>query len=444
MASENILTIGFMNIRGQTGLPVVKQIQIEDFTKYNKCDIVHMQEVHISDDSFSSCDFLNSNFNILPNNGPNKYTTASLVKSELTVENVRYDTEGRVIIFDIGELTFRNLYLPSGTDSPSKNLRESYCCNLLPKLLLNSKGSGCIGGDLNCIIDKKDATKHPESKMSNGLSRLVKLGDWQDSFGTLHPNSKSFSRYYENQRAEGATRIDRSYHYGMIKVVEAKYIPLAFSDHFGLVVKLALPDILSKVICPKSRPTFRLTSEVIQDQLFQARLREVMLTYNRVKDFQGSQSFGVLQWWELLVKPGVLKLGLVRSKEINRERREALNLLILRQLYLTRKLRLGESGHLAELKTVHLLIEQWYSKESEKVQHQSRVKEFQESEQTSIYHHELHKKMLKRTAILQLQTEAGMLHGHTACAEYLEKSVEDLLLHPAELDPAAQQALLAE
>ena len=145
------------------------------------------------------------------------------MKSELTVENVRYDTEGRVIIFDIGELTFGNLYLPSGTDSPSKNLRESYCCNLLPKLLLNSKGSGCIGGDLNCIIDKKDATKHPESKMSNGLSRLVKLGDWQDSFRTLHPNSKSFSRYYENQRAEGATRIDRSYHYGMIKVVEAKW-----------------------------------------------------------------------------------------------------------------------------------------------------------------------------------------------------------------------------
>ena len=87
-----------------------------------------MQEVHIGDDSFSSCDFLNSNFNILPNNGPNKYTTATLVKSALTVENVRYDTEGGVIIFDIGELTFGNLYLPSGTDSPSTNLRESNCC----------------------------------------------------------------------------------------------------------------------------------------------------------------------------------------------------------------------------------------------------------------------------------------------------------------------------
>ena len=101
MATKNILTIAYINIRGQTGLPVVKQLQIEDYMKYNKCDILHLQEVYINEDSFSSCDFVNSNFNILPNNGPNKYSTASLVKSELSVENIRYDTEGRVIIFDI-------------------------------------------------------------------------------------------------------------------------------------------------------------------------------------------------------------------------------------------------------------------------------------------------------------------------------------------------------
>ena len=45
------------------------------------------------------------------------------------------------------------------------------------------------------------------------------------------------------------------------------------------------------------------------------------------------------------------------------------------------------------------------TREGEKVQHQSMVKEFQDSEQTSVYHHELLKKMLKRTAILKLQTE---------------------------------------
>ena len=78
MAPENVLTIAYLNIRGQTGLPVVKQLQIQDFIKFNKCDIVHLQEVYIDDQSFSSCEFINSNFNIVPNNGPNKYSTASL------------------------------------------------------------------------------------------------------------------------------------------------------------------------------------------------------------------------------------------------------------------------------------------------------------------------------------------------------------------------------
>ena len=95
--------------------------------------------------------------------------------------------------------------------------------------------------------------------MSNGLSRLVKLGDWQDSFRTLYPTSETFSRYYENNRAEGATRIDRNYHFGEMRIVEAKYLPIAFSDHFSLVVKIALPETLGRAVCPKSRPTFKLT-----------------------------------------------------------------------------------------------------------------------------------------------------------------------------------------
>ena len=52
--------------------------------------------------------------------------------------------------------------------------------------------------------------------------------------------------------------------------------------------------------------------------------------------------------------------------------------------------------------------------------------------------------MQKKTAILKLQTEAGLLEGHSACADYLERSVETLLLHAAELDLHAQEALLAE
>ena len=51
---------------------------------------------------------------------------------------------------------------------------------------------------------------------------------------------------------------------------------------------------------------------------------------------------------------------------------------------------------------------------------------------------------MKKAAILKLQTESGLLEGHSACADYLERSVETLLLHPATLNIAAQKVLLDE
>ena len=105
---------------------------------------------------------------------------------------------------------------------------------------------------------------------------------------------------------------------------------------------------------------------------------------------------------------------------------------------------MGHLYQLGELQSVHLLIERWYSKECENVQHQSRVNEFQSNEKSSIYHHELHKKIVKKGSILKLETEEGVISGHTACAAYLEQTVEDLLLHPGQLDAVSQQVLLEE
>ena len=442
MASNNILTIGYFNIRGQTGLPVVKQLQIESIMKQNHCDILHLQEANIDDETFTSCEFIKSSYNLVQNNSLNKYGTASLVKSDLQYSNVKCDSEGRAIIFDVGDLTLGNVYLPSGTDGPARAGRERYCCEVLPRLLLNSKADGSVGGDFNCIVDKKDATHHPEAKLSKGLQRLIKLKDWHDSYRNIYPNTKAFSRYYESARAEGATRIDRDYHFGGLEVKEVRYIPLAFSDHLGLIVRFCLPDPISRILGPKSRPSFRLKPEIIKDNIFQERLEEAMATWERVRSFQGAVD--TLFWWENMVKPGIKKLGIQRSKEINKVRREELNLLLLRQVYNVRKVQQGQWDKLGELKTVNLLMEKWYQKESEKIQHQSRVQEFQASEKSSIYHHELHKKYIKKTSILQLQTPSGLLEGHEACSSFLEKTVEDLLLHPAVLDPHAQHALLSE
>ena len=137
----NILTVGYINIRGQTGLPVAKQLQIESFARHNGCDILHLQEANIVDETFRSCNFIQSSYNVIENNAPNRYGTASLVKTDLRTDNIRFDSEGRIIIFDVEDITFGNIYLHSGTDSKSRTGRENIAatsylvCLLIPKNL---------------------------------------------------------------------------------------------------------------------------------------------------------------------------------------------------------------------------------------------------------------------------------------------------------------------
>ena len=216
-------------MHAQSNLSETKQVQLEDFIKFNKIDIAHLQETEICDKTFSTCNFISSSFNVHINNAANKYGTSSLVKSVYSVENVRCDTSGRALVFDMGELTFGNLYGHSGTDAQSRASREKFYAEVVPQLLINRKQMGCIGGDLNCIIDKKDATNHPDAKMSNSLKRVTKVFSMKDSFRSLYPKVEAFSRYYGDTRGKGATHIDRQYHYGEKVIKEAKYLPLAFS-----------------------------------------------------------------------------------------------------------------------------------------------------------------------------------------------------------------------
>ena len=438
--NDNILTIAYLNIHGQSALSEAKQVQIEDFLKFNKIDVAHLQETQICDETFSNCNFISSTYNIYSNNAANKYGTSSLVKSVYSVDNLRCDTAGRALLFNLGGLTLSNIYGHSGTDAGSRAGREKFYAEVVPQLLTGRAQVGCLGGDFNCITEKSDATVNPESKISNCLKRVLKTFDFKDSFRSLYPSSKTYSRYYSDSRGHGASRIDRQYHYGDLTILEAKYLPLAFSDHHGLVVTISLPDPLSKIICPKGSQSFRLRDEVILDNQFQQSLSEAMAGWYNVKNF----GMDTLAWWELVVKPGIRKLGMVRGRQLLKDSRAELNLLLVRQAYLNKKVRLGMISKLRELRSVHSLIQRWYERECEKVKNESRATEYQDSEKVTIYHHEIHKKQVRKSAILKLQTPDGILEGHSKCSQYLEKEVKNLLLTDAGLDSSAQAVLLDE
>ena len=86
------------------------------------------------------------------------------------------------------------MYLHSGNDRIMRQGRESYFSDVIPQLLVNRKEMGALSADFNCVIDKKDALKNPEQKVSPGLKRLVQVFSLKDSFRTLHPEDRLFSR----------------------------------------------------------------------------------------------------------------------------------------------------------------------------------------------------------------------------------------------------------
>ena len=435
------ITVAFLNCRGQSGFNISKQLQIESFLQNNSIDILQLQECRIDDDTFNQCGFLTSNYNVLKNNSQNEYGTASIVKNHFIPEDIILHNSGRIIIFNIGDITFGNVYLPSGSDGNVRASRENFCGETIPTLLINSKLNGIIGGDWNNIISNIDCTRHPESKMSPCLKRLVSTFSWSDSYRSLYPNTKCFSHFYSNARTgDGATRIDRAYFFGDLKVSAAKYVSVAFTDHLSYIVTLQVPTPLESLLSPRSRHFFKTTPAIVKDKVFQARL------FNSMEEWKEVKAFGVpvLAWWEGIVKPGIKKLAIERGKELNKERRGHLNLLMLRQCHLTNKVQAGLTHLVPTLREIQLKIEEWFEKEVEKVKHQSRVDDIQVSEKVRIYHHEIHKKNYKKSTILKLSTELGLLEGHTACASYLQNNLETLLLHPAELNKEAQDKLLNE
>ena len=98
--NRNILVVIYLNIKGQTGFPTEKQIQVENLLKSSNCNILHLQEINIDDDTFDQCSYIKSNYSVIPNNAENKYGTASLIKN-LHAGNICLDTNGRFIFFDV-------------------------------------------------------------------------------------------------------------------------------------------------------------------------------------------------------------------------------------------------------------------------------------------------------------------------------------------------------
>ena len=104
-------------------------------------DIVNLQETHITENTFSECEFIAQNFDVVYNNAASQFGTCIQISSAIKHENVKMDNYGRVIIYDLPDLniTGGNVYLQSGSSSEDKKCRENYAGMILPQLLVEKR-----------------------------------------------------------------------------------------------------------------------------------------------------------------------------------------------------------------------------------------------------------------------------------------------------------------
>ena len=137
-----------MNCHGQSKLEAPKQLYIQNFLLTNKIDVLLCQETRIDDNNFDQCNFIKSNYNIIKKNAQNPFGTSILPHTNITIDEVKFDTEGRIIIFNSDNITFCNVYPKAGTDSDSKQEREDLINITLPNMMHHHKSNIVIGGGL--------------------------------------------------------------------------------------------------------------------------------------------------------------------------------------------------------------------------------------------------------------------------------------------------------
>ena len=139
------------------------------------------------------------------------------------------------------------------------------------------------------------------------MTRIIKVFEWKDSHRILFPSTTEYSHFYSVGQINGATRIDRKYIWGEVTVHRSEYIPVAFSDHYGVVSDISLLSAFTRQVFPRGSRSFKIRNAVAQDAIFQGRVSTAMENWKQIRN----SGLDTLTWWELVVKPGVRNLAVM-------------------------------------------------------------------------------------------------------------------------------------
>ena len=218
-----------------------KQLQVINFMRYYKIDILLVQEHNIRNISVISNE-LNDFCHICINLAIClKGGTAIFIDRKLpfNILSEELSADSRIISLKLKLynqiLHIVNVYAHSGNRATE---RDSLFNNDLIYYLRNNLQNTFIGGDWNCVLSERDKSSE-NVIVSKSLLNVVRTLNLKDIWFLKHRNIE-----FTYVRNNFGSRIDRAYVNGLSNYISnVKHVNINFSDHSGLYAELNLPNV---------------------------------------------------------------------------------------------------------------------------------------------------------------------------------------------------------
>lgn len=348
-----------------------------DFLKFNKPDLVGLQECNLSTQELSDM-LAPISYSCFSNVSPfdnNARGTAFLWKTGLEVSDIKVLEENRMLSLKLGGVIFVNIYGHSGRRMRFE--RRRLYGETLEQFIRDSRPFlPVFFGDFNCIIQNIDALNNPAQKKCDALSALVRQYVYEDAYRIFYPNHQQFTLIRNNS----GSRLDRFYVPSYLSACcsDCRIVPAAFTDHSAVILKLEMYGV-QRPSSPNPRSSYwKLNNSVLDHEDFLPNFTDFYLDMQRfIPEYDD-----IADWWELRLKPMMSQFLKQFSIHCARERRQTKEMLYI---LLNQALESGVAGY-TEGRELKRRIMDMLMVESEGLRIRSRFQENQEKERASLYH----------------------------------------------------------
>ena len=304
----NMATVATLNINGLNN--VDKQLHLIDFVNQHNIDILMLQEHNLKSLDKVHDDF-KSFFHIFVNPSINsKGGTAIIIKRSLPISVIDVDNsaDSRImslrLLYCNQELHFLNIYAHSGNHFI--NDREHLFQTEILYYLRRNLSRTIIGGDFNCIINKKDATTN-NCHLSKALTTLVRELRLKDAW-FIKNKKVEFTYVKKNYKS----RIDRIYVKDLSNAITCiKTIHTNLSDHSCVSSTFDIQGIPKK-----GKGYWKLNTRLLEDPEIKIKFTNLWCSLKlEIPNYPD-----INKWWEKLVKEKIKVFFMNEGKIANQKR----------------------------------------------------------------------------------------------------------------------------